>query len=535
MVRNPSFDFRLLLPALTVSAVAFAHPEPPKPRTPPPSAPSASHASAHGAAGSGAPLRPGVAGRSGYGPGAAGARAAGAGAKGNTEFHRAASANVSVAHGPHGASVIHNSAGVRSFATRRVDGAVVVAHGNLGYVQKPATIGGHPFLQRTFIRDGMVSARIYRPWTFGGREYAFYLRERYYQPAYYLWVCDPYPQPCPYVWGWDVQPWYGYYGAYFRPYRVYEGPAFWLTDFVVAETLEGAYQAAPSLNARGGLFQPMCYTASLGHARFLPALCSLGPTLPEGTEAMPPQAKQALVDAVKLEMAWASDEARKADPGAVPAIFSDDGPRTFLVHAAVAAVDAGNEDCVLVEGDIITVLAKPAAEDEFTRVRVRASLDPGLPNGQVVKVLTSDLVEMDNALAASLDLGLEKLQNRTRGGTKADAMPVPPESLRGSTEAPHAKEVKVDPEAVAQFTQAVKEADQAEKDAQAKEAQAEAAELAALVRTVKVGMTLNQMWAILGDPDSLDNKAKDASQVYHYGKSTVKVRAGHVTLVAAKE
>ena len=180
------------------------------------------------------------------------------------------------------------------------------------------------------------------------------------------------------------------------------------------------------------------------------------------------------------------------------------------------------------------MLAKPAAEDEFTRVRVRASLDPGLPNGQVVKILTADLVEMDNAMAASLDKGLEKLQNRNHGNVKANAMPMPPESLRGSKEVPNAVGVKVDPEAVALFAQSVKDADQAERDARAKEAQAEAAELADLVRTVKIGMKLNRLWSILGDPDSLDTRPRDTT-VYHYGKSTVTVRGGSVARVVAKD
>ena len=43
--------------------------------------------------------------------------------------------------------------------------------------------------------------------------------------------------------GWGAAPWYGYYGAYFRPYPVYPSAAYWLTDYMVAASLQEAYAA----------------------------------------------------------------------------------------------------------------------------------------------------------------------------------------------------------------------------------------------------------------------------------------------------
>jgi hypothetical protein len=65
----------------------------------------------------------------------------------------------------------------------------------------------------------------------------------YYPPAFYGWAYNPWPAPAPYVWGWGAALWYGYYGAYFRPYPVYPSAAYWLTDYMVAASLQEAYAA----------------------------------------------------------------------------------------------------------------------------------------------------------------------------------------------------------------------------------------------------------------------------------------------------
>ena len=49
--------------------------------------------------------------------------------------------------------------------------------------------------------------------------------------------------PVAYAWGWNVNPRYGYYGYYFNPYPVYPSAAFWLTDYLVAQSLAASYQA----------------------------------------------------------------------------------------------------------------------------------------------------------------------------------------------------------------------------------------------------------------------------------------------------
>jgi hypothetical protein len=70
-----------------------------------------------------------------------------------------------------------------------------------------------------------------------------YMPAYYYPPAYYGWAYNPWPAPAPYAWGWGAASWYGYCGAYFRPYPVYPSAAYWLTDYMVAANLQEASAA----------------------------------------------------------------------------------------------------------------------------------------------------------------------------------------------------------------------------------------------------------------------------------------------------
>jgi hypothetical protein len=83
---------------------------------------------------------------------------------------------------------------------------------------------------------------VYRGYSFKGRTYYGYQPAVYYHPAFYGWASSPWTGPVSFgaaAWGWAGAPWYGYYG--FTPYPLYAGPAFWLTDYLVAANLQAAY------------------------------------------------------------------------------------------------------------------------------------------------------------------------------------------------------------------------------------------------------------------------------------------------------
>ena len=66
---------------------------------------------------------------------------------------------------------------------------------------------------------------------------------RYYPVGFYGRAYNPWAAPIAYSWGWGAAPWYGFYGAYFTPYPVYPSAAFWLTDYLIATSLQAVYAA----------------------------------------------------------------------------------------------------------------------------------------------------------------------------------------------------------------------------------------------------------------------------------------------------
>ena len=116
---------------------------------------------------------------------------------------------------------------------------------NRGYVDHTFTRNGQPYMRRTYVAGGHSYAVMYRGYYYGGRPYFAYVPGYYYAPGFYGWAYAPWGVPVAFAWGWGGAPWYGYSGYYFSPYAVYPGPAFWLTDYVVAENLQAAYVAPP--------------------------------------------------------------------------------------------------------------------------------------------------------------------------------------------------------------------------------------------------------------------------------------------------
>jgi hypothetical protein len=110
-----------------------------------------------------------------------------------------------------------------------------------GYVDTISTRHGVEFTRRTTVVDGHTSVAVYRDYYYNGRVYYGHVPGYYYAPRFYAWAYAPWGAPVAFAWGWG--PWYGAYGYYFAPYPAYAGPAFWLTDYVVAENLQAAYES----------------------------------------------------------------------------------------------------------------------------------------------------------------------------------------------------------------------------------------------------------------------------------------------------
>ena len=142
-----------------------------------------------------------------------------------------------------GMRIDHNLHGERTIVSEHNGKRIVTTGAHGGYVQRPfVTRGGQSYFARTSYDHGVARSAVYRGYPYGGRTYYGYQPDSYYHPAFYGWASSPWPQPVSFgvgAWGWEGAPWLSYYG--FSPYPFYAGPAFWLTDYLIAANLQAAY------------------------------------------------------------------------------------------------------------------------------------------------------------------------------------------------------------------------------------------------------------------------------------------------------
>jgi hypothetical protein len=410
------------------------------------------------------------------------------------EIHRTQSGAIREVRTPGGAVIRHAPNGVRHVEMVRPGGRIIIANatGRSGYIQRPLESHGHAFVQRTYVYNGVARAQIYRPWSRGGRVYAIYTPTHYYRPSYYTWARTPWSHPVHYHWGWRSRPWYGYYGGYFTPYPTYVSPSFWLADFLIATTLETAY-----LSQNVSISTP--------------------PVTYESGSALSPEVKEAIADEVQRQMDQArADQADPQDANQAPPIFSDRGPRIFLVSDSVMGY-SGDEECPLVEGDVLQLVRTPSTDAEWAEVRVLSSRGSNCPKGSLIEVKTVDLQEMQNNMQATVDQGMAKLQaNQGR-----DGIPALPRQSLGTVNASYADDIQPDSNAQSELSGAAKEANQAEQDIIREGAQEPSG------ATISLGMTIPEVERALGQPrNSADLGAK---KIYVYKDLKITFLDGRVS------
>lgn len=419
--------------------------------------------------------------------------------QGGGVIHRTPSGVIREVRTPSGAVIRHSPSGARHVEIVRPGGRVIVANatGRAGYVQRPLVSHGHAYVQRTYIFNGRPHAALYRPWSHGGREYQVYMPHHYYHPSFYTWAYNPWSRPVRYGWGWHSRPWYGYYGGYFTPYPVYAGPAFWLTDFLIAATLESAFLAQnASVSA-----PPVTYNSST---------------------ALSPEAKEAIAEEVRRQMDQAKAEQayqNSGQPPAPPAIFSRNGPKVFLVSSSLLAY-AGNQECPLVEGDVLQLVETPAMGAEWAELKVLSSRGSSCQKGSFISVRTTDLQEMQNQLQASMENGMAKLQ----ADQGRDGLPSLPPQAMGTVKASYTDDIQADPSAQSELAQAVKEANSSEQaiieDRRPEPAGTDAG-------TISLGMTIPEVERVLGRPKNIVDLG--TKQIYVYKDLKITFLRGRVS------
>jgi hypothetical protein len=320
--------------------------------------------------------------------------------------------------------------GRRTVVSER-NGARIVSTGRGGYVQRAyVTRGGHSYYSRTYYSHGVYRSAVYRGYYYGGYHYYGWHPGYWYHPGFYGWGWHPWGAPVYWgvgFWGWGGAPWYGFYGGYFAPYPYYAGPAFWLTDYLIAAELQSAY-AARQEAAADAVAADAQASAGGGDA---PAPANAQVTLT-------PEVKQAIAEEVKAQLAEQQQEASQASgqgsapaPAAAPAAAAggevppalDPARRTFVVDTDLTVV-ANGQECTLTGGDVLTRLTDQPDANQQVNASVTASKKSDCATGQMVAVKVDDLQEMHNHFAEQLNDGMAEMAKK--GGQ--NGLPKPPDT-----------------------------------------------------------------------------------------------------------
>jgi hypothetical protein len=318
-----------------------------------------------------------------------------------------------IEHGMHGGRrVVSNHNGVRVVSRGR---------GRGGYTQRAyLNRGGHSYYARTYYYHGGYRAGVYQGYYYGGHPYYGYYPGYYYGPAYYGWAYNPWPAPVAYGWGWGGAPWYGYYGAYYQPYPVYPSAAFWLTDYLLAASLQAAYAAQAEPQQEGeGLFYH-----DAGDGTLVASLAALAAAPADEQAKLSADVKKDLAEEVKIALAAEQADAGKAkssSAGAPPASKDEAPPaldpkfKTFVVSDDLSLVADGDE-CALSNGDVIVRTSDTPDDDQNVNVKVVASNKSDCAVGKEGPLAVDDLQEMYNSFREGLKDGMGELAKKQGTG-----------------------------------------------------------------------------------------------------------------------
>lgn len=417
-----------------------------------------------------------------------------------------------VVHASNGVEVRHGYSGRTEVVRESSDRTRVVAvHSGFGYVQHPYVYGGHPYVARTYVMGGRSYQTFYRGYPYRGVYLEVYAPVRYYPSGFYGWAGNPWAAPVTYSWGWTGTPWFRFYGGYFTPYPVYASPALWLTDYMIAESLNAAYQAQFDAPAGGYLPPP-----------------------PEGQVGLSPDVKQAIADEVQRQIAIENGEAQSNAQGVEPdpassgiaAMLSDGRTHTFVVGDGLDLINGAGQECAMTEGDVLQLAGPPPPDADSATMIVLASKG-GLEcrQGGSVTVALEELQDMQNHMRRVLDAGLSDLQAHQNG------LPAAPQpyltaaaSATFTTGAP-----PPDASAGAEISQQIQQGAQAEREALNDLGSGPAAAAAAprIPPTISLGQSTDQVIAILGQPAQVVDLG--ARKIYVYPNLKVTFNDGAVT------
>lgn len=439
-----------------------------------------------------------------------------------------------------GMDVHHGLNGGRRVSVERADHSRIVAErGRRGYIERRYGWHGHDYARRSYYWHGREYPRYYRGYYYHGAYVNVYAPAYYYAPAFYGWAYNPWAVPVAYAgWGWAGNPWYGYYGFYFAPYPVYAGPAFWLTDYLIAAELQAAY-AAGAASAGAAVGQ----NPGNGATVLVASLAPIAAPDSSGAPALSPAIKQMVADEVKGQIALENAEAQQnsqgqdADPASsgIERLMSDGKSHVFVAGDSLDVTDANGAECALSDGDVLQLSAPPAADATDAQLTVLAAKgSKECAPSATVTVPVADLQEMQNHLRETIDQGMQELQSKQgQGGLPAApaSAKAPPTQTEFAKNAPPAEQ-----NGAADVDAQLNEADKAEQEASTAPAGGEdggtpapaaAAPAPAATVDIALGQTIDQVTASLGQPLTIVNLG--AKKIYKYKDMKITFKDGKVS------
>jgi hypothetical protein len=329
----------------------------------------------------------------------------------------------------------------------------------------------------------------------------------YYAPAFYGWAYTPWARPAVFSFGWGASPWFGYYGGYFAPYPAYAGPAYWLTDYMIAMSLQDSYNQQMQANAAAAA------QANAGYA-------------PGAQPALTPEVKQAIADEVhrQLDQERMESQAGGAPQAAAPAFLADNSTHVFVVGNGLD-VQSSSGECSLTEGDVIQMTAPPPDNSATASLAVLASKGQDCGKGTMVTVAITDLQDMQNHMRETLDQGLAELQSQQgQGGIPAE----PPAANRPPVQAAYAQAAPPpDPNIASEVSQQAESAVEAENEVLDQAQSPGPSAAAGATQSVSLGMTIDQVVGLLGQPTMVGDLG--SKKIYSYGNMKIIFIDGKVT------
>ena len=305
---------------------------------------------------------------------------------------------------------IHNNlAGGRTLITDRPGNVrLVVRPGRPGYISRPYNFHNHNYLVHTYYLHGQPYNRFYRTWGFHGISLEIYAPARYYPFSFYTWAYRPWGPPIRYGWNWRNAAWFTFYTPYWTPYPTYAAASFWLTDYLIAQSLQDQYAA---------------YQAAYPDQPAPPPLDGYSPMTPEIKQQVDAEVQRQL--ALDASLAQQNAAGQEPDPAAtsIAASLADGQQHIFIAGDEVDTTDASGRDCALTAGDALQLTSPPAPNDTTAQLVVLSSKGgPDCRRSAIVQVGLDDLQAMQNHMRETLDQGLQELQT-TQGQNGLPAAP----------------------------------------------------------------------------------------------------------------